>query len=307
MFKIQGNDLNVKNLLKLLSKAASLDLAVFAEKVSLKSTTSERLRVSLKTMIGDDDKSTQVNVNFTGDFGLFSDWQKLNVVDALGIEDSVEGMGTAIAIHEIWENYAARNIDGTLGEYGPAHAAALAVESVVASELTEQVGNRVAAVTVGSGAGKGFVLDYENFFLVLEAKPQDQWATGRFAAELSDRYSVSSTDIAGVTAGQRVAAELVATAVAELKGNPRATAQLTGRRLANEEPEVARQRARAVRSAIVVALGEDDYAEPEGIELSQVKLRGRGADLGVRRPWVRSATEEADNTKVQVELFEPSS
>ncbi|HEY3903336.1 MAG TPA: hypothetical protein VGM14_05510 [Streptosporangiaceae bacterium] len=63
--------------------------------------------------------------------------------------------------------------------------------------MTERTGNRVAAVTVGAGRGKGFVLDYEDYFLVLEAKPQDQWDTGRFAAEFSDRYDVSSAEIAG--------------------------------------------------------------------------------------------------------------
>ncbi len=169
----------------------------------------------------------------------------------------------------VWENYAARNNDGTLGQYGPAHAAALEVESAVAGELTGRAGNRVAAVTVGAGAGKGFVLDYEDYFLVLEAKPRDQWGTGRFAAEFSDRYEAGSAEIAGVTAGQRVAAELVATVATDLTQNPRATARLTGRRLANEGPEVARQRAQAVRSAIIVALGEDEYAEDEGIELEK--------------------------------------
>lgn len=103
-----------------------------------------------------------------------------------------------------------------------------------------------------------------------------------------------------------MAAELVATVVTELTQNPRATAQLTGRRLANKGPEIAWQRAQAVRSAIIVALGEDEYAE-EGIELGQVKSRGRGADLGVRRPWTRSVTEEADHPGVRVQLFEPSS
>jgi hypothetical protein len=306
VFRIKGDHLKVQNLLRLLGKAASLELAVFAEDVNLGSGTSDRLRASLKAIIEDAHKPAQLDVNFNGDFGLFSDWQKLNVVDALGIEAGAAGMGTAIAIHEIWENYAAQNNDGTMGQYGPAHAAALEVESVVASELTERAGRRVAAVTVGAGIEKGFVLDYEDYFLVLKGKPENKRDTGRFAAEFSDRYPVESVEIAGVTAGHRVAAKLVATAVSELTQKPRATARLTGRRLANEEPDVARQRAEAVRCAIIVALGEDEYAEDEGIELSQVKSRGRGADLGVRRPWTRSVTEEADNTSVLVELFEPS-
>jgi len=307
VFKIKGEQLKVANLLKLLSKAASAELSVFAETVSFESGSSDRLRTCLRQMVDDERKSAQVDVNYTSPFGIFGQWQKLNVPDVLGIEEGAPGMGTAIAIHEIWENYAARNNDDELRQYGPAHAAALEVEGVIAAQLTDRQGSRVASVAVGDGANRGFILDYEDYFLVLKSKPANQWANGRFTAEFADREEKSSTEIDGITAGLRVAQELVEDVVQELKEKPRATAQLTGLRLENEGEEIARQRAQAVRSAIIVALDEDDYAYDQGIELDEVRSKGQGADLGARRPWASPQTEVTDNTKVRVQIFEPSS
>jgi len=306
VFRIKGEQLKVTNLLALLSKAASVELSVFGENVNIETDSSDRLRASLKQMVAAVRKSSQVDVNYTLPFGIFGPWQKLNVPDVIGVEEGAPGMGTAIAIHEIWENYAARNNDNELGQYGPAHAAALAVEGVIAAELTGNQGSRVASVTVGAGVNTGFVLDYEGYFLVLKSKPQNEWPNGRFAAAFADSEEKSSLEIAGVTAGQRVAEELVATAVQGLKTNPSATAKLTGLRLADEGAGIARQRAEAVRSAIIVALEEDDYAYEHGIELEEVKSKGQGADLGARRPWNSSQTEVADNTNVRVQIFEPA-
>ncbi|HEX9623214.1 MAG TPA: hypothetical protein VF979_02455 [Streptosporangiaceae bacterium] len=61
-----------------------------------------------------------------------------------------------------------------------------------------------------------------------------------------------------------------------------------------------------MRSAIIVALGEDEYVGEAGIELEEVRNRGQGPDLGARRPWASSETEVADNTALRVQIFEPS-
>lgn len=187
MFKAKGDQLKVANLLNLLGKAASVELSAFGENVSFESESSDRLRACLRQMVDDVRKSAKVDVNYNLPFGIFGDWQKLNVPDVIGIEEGAPGMGTAIAIHEIWENYASRNDNDERGQYGPAHAAALAVEGVIAGQLTTRDGSRVAAVAVGAGVNQGFILDYEDYFLVLTSKPQNQWANGRFTAAFADR------------------------------------------------------------------------------------------------------------------------
>jgi hypothetical protein len=93
VFRIKGEQLKVTNLLALLSKAASVELSVFGENVNIEMDSSDRLRASLKQMVADVRKSSQVDVNYTLPFGIFGPWQKLNVPDVIGVEEGAPGMG----------------------------------------------------------------------------------------------------------------------------------------------------------------------------------------------------------------------
>jgi hypothetical protein len=225
------------------------------------------------------------------------------------INKGAPGLGVVIAFHEIWENYASRDEANKRGTYGPAHARALAVERDIASELSGEEGGRVAAVETGEGKGQGWVLDYEEYFLVLTARPEDQWASGRFDAALRERSSVGDFTIEGLTAGQQAGADLLGDVLTALREHPQATAKVTGQRTVAEDPVLAAQRATAVRSAIAVALnpGMAEYGDQQGAITLGRDDRSPGTTLGALRAWAGPEEVVDAGPTATVEIMEPSS
>jgi len=303
MFKIKGDQLRAQQLVELLRAAAVPGLVLQSGYVRLDGDTSDRLGACLREIIASD-RAAQVDVNYTLPLGHFRDWQGLNVPDAVRINADAQGMGVAIAIHEIWENYISRTGTGKLGRYGPAHAAALLVEAEVAKELSGNEGSRVAAVQIGDGKAASFVLDYEQYFLMLNRREPDD-DPAQFSAAVKERRHVETIDIEGVAAGVRVDPGLVDTVITKLNKRPAATAQVTGLLADDQDAEPARGRAQAVRSAIIVALDADGYASDDGILLDEVDSRGEGADLGARRAWTSAAAGVDGASTVRVEIWEP--
>ena len=307
MLEISGDGLKVQQLVQMLQTAATPAMAVANDFVEFSGRSSKRLHECLVDII-ESRRTAQVNVDYGRPLGHFGECQSLNVTDALLINAGAPGMGVAIAIHEIWENFYAWSNGpsfGQMGKYGPAHAAALKVEGEIAQELTGEEGSRVASVTVGDGDATGFVLDYKGYFLVLKPTPKEQWATGRFTAAITERKEGASLDINGVTAGVRVSPTLIADVARELTEHPTATAEVYGMLATDKDGENAQARALAVRNAISVALDEDSYAGATGVEVGEVRSQGQGADLGARRAWTSTANGVDEATTVRVEIWEP--
>lgn len=297
MLRIQGNQELQRGLAKLLQDAAAMGQLRLEDPVTVDHPSSATLHRCLTTIIDDQVRNSQVNVVYSDkfDFGNFNEWQLLNVVNAIHVNAGAPGMGVAIAIHEIWENYISRDKSGKRGPYGPAHARALAVERDVASELTGKEGGRVAAITLGKDAVDGWVLDYEEYFLVLTARPKEDWPTGRLTASCHARHYLGEYSIGSITAGHRVPADMLGEVLQELRANPRASAQVNGQRTEGETPEQAALRATAVRSAIIVALDPDqEYADNGSVELER-DARSPGTTLGALPAWTgREAITGAD-------------
>lgn len=296
MLRIQGNPEVQRGLAKLLDDAAALGELRLGEPVTVAHRSSATLHRCLTTIIDDPVRNSQVNVDTVKfDFGNFGEWQLLNVVNAIHIDRGAPGMGVAIAVHEIWENYISRDESGKRGPYGPAHERALAVERDVASELTGRPGGRVAAITLGKDAVNGWVLDYEDYFLVLTRRPENDWPTGRLAASFRDRQFIDDYSIGSITAGQRVPADRLGDVLQALRDNPKASARVNGQRTEGEEPALAVLRATAMRSAIVIALDpEQQYADNGSVELAR-DARSPGTTLGALPAWTgREEIAEAD-------------
>ncbi len=306
MLKVRGDKLTVQGLLEMLSEAASLKLSVSGTEVTVPRQASSHLQRHLSTIISDPLRVAQVDVN-TGriHFGAFGEWQTLNAVNAMGIEQGAPGLGVAVAIHEIWENYISRDSGNKRGKYGPAHKAALAAERAVATELTGQEGGRAAAATVGEGATEGYILDYESYFLVLTARQEDQWPSGRFNAEVRDRVERESFDIDQLAAGKRVDPARIGNIIGLLREDPTATARITGERTEDQALEMAALRATAMRNAIIVGLDSDESYELDGIELSS-EVSSPGANLGARRAWIDPEDSVADNPGASVTVEAPA-
>jgi hypothetical protein len=297
--------------------------------------TSGTLHRCLMTIINDLSRHARVRLT-AGQihFGVFGDWQALNAVNALRVNEDAPGMGVAIAFHEIWENYASRNDRNERGRYGPAHASALAMERDIATELTGREGGRVAAVPrvrkaegaeeaekgmEGEGeksskaeeveepqaveeVEQGWVLDYEDYFLVLTTRPVDQRDNGRFDAAIREREHIADEVVDGLTAGQRVAADRISGFLDTLREHPEATAKVSGQRTADEDPALAGLRATAVRSALAHGLDpEEDYAAQE----NSITL-ARGDDtLGSLRVWAGPEEVVGASPGARIEIDEP--
>jgi len=97
---------------------------------------SARLRAALEEMAAEHLRTAQVRLSegTAIHFGVFGQTQTLNVRTVRCIEQGAPGIGLAVAIHEIWENYRAWQFSGR-GKYGPAHASAVELEGVVGLEL----------------------------------------------------------------------------------------------------------------------------------------------------------------------------
>lgn len=332
----QGNGAAVQDLLAMLQTAATIGALQPGSQVQPvqagEEHTSGTLHRCLLAIINDLSRHARVRLT-AGQihFGVFGDWQALNAVNALRVNEGAPGMGVAIAFHEIWENYVSRNDRNERGRYGPAHASALAVERDIATELTGREGGRVAAVprvrkAEGAGEGEkgeegqksskaeeveepaaeeveqGWVLDYEDYFLVLTTRPEDQRDNGRFDAAIRERERIADEVVDGLTAGQRVAADRISGVLDTLREHPEATAKVSGQRTADENPALAGLRATAVRSALAHGLDpEEDYAAQE----NSITL-ARGDDtLGSLRVWVGPEEVVEASPGARIEIDEP--
>lgn len=314
MLKIGGDPAVARELITMLEEAAALGALQPppqpGEAVKLsKKRSSPTLHRCLRAIIEDRSRHAQVTIA-TGSaihFGTFNEWQNLNVANAVHVNRGAPGMGVVIAFHEIWENYISRDGANKRGKYGPAHTSALAVERDIASELSGEGGGRVAAVETGEGKGQGWVLDYETYFLVLTARPEGQWGSGRFDAAIRERADVSEFAIRGLTAGQRVGADRLDEVLTTLREHRQATAKITGQRTGAEEPALAVQRATAVRSAIVVTLNPDraEYGDEQGTVTLGRDEDSPGSTLGALRAWAGPEQVVDAAPGVTVEISEP--
>jgi hypothetical protein len=311
MLRINGEDVAVRALLGMLQDAASLgELEPGNPAVEVSKRSSATLHRSLLTIVQDDWRHAEVQVHAGAiDFGKFGESQQLNVRNAVRVNEGVPGMGVVIAFHEIWENYACRSDLNRFDRdgYGPAHEQALEVERKIATELIDNVGARVAAVELGAGDGRGWVLDFTESFLVLTARPKSDWAAGRFDATLHQRASVGEQLIIdGLAAGARVTADKVAAVVTALRSNARATARVSGHRTADEGAGLAAQRATAVRSAIANALNDDErYAGQDGSITLYRDARSPGTTLAALRVWAGPEQVVGEEPGATVEVEEP--
>jgi hypothetical protein len=307
MIHIRGTQHNILGLTTLLGGAAALTLAVedgeLTETAAAGVPSSARLREVLRTMMAAPDQSAQVDVDATAiALGRYAAWQELNVVNCVSVDAGADGLGVLIAIHEIYENYVAP--PGAPGHaYGPAHAAALVVEGEVAAQLRGQAGTRVAASQWGGVEALAFALDYADYYAVLTGARQ-QPLTGAYRA----RTQLHEARLPDVTPGVRVSADRLDEFVQRLEGEGSATARVTGERTGAEGSDQAAGRAAAVRSALIVALDQDDYADRDGtgIELHEDRLKGAGADLGSRRPWAGGEMVVPANPGVRVTITRPA-
>jgi hypothetical protein len=319
VINVRGDALKVDSLLGLLGGAAGLELSVQDGPVSIVSEQplgpgmSAELRARLREMIDEQVKAARVDVDTTGiDFGKFGNWQILNAVNAVGVNAGAAGIGTAIAIHEIWENYASRTGNGNdQGQYGPAHRLALGVEAIVAAQLTARPGGRVAAAAFRVQNAGNYLLDYDGYFVHLVPRPQPEWpAHGKYAAQFRGRQEIlaATIDLAGITPGHRISPGLVETVVEFMGQHENSTARVTGLRTGAEPEQDALLRSAAVRSALIVAMDEDDYAERDGtgIELGEDQSKGPGADLGARRPWTSPAGDIATAPGARISVQSPT-
>ncbi|MFE2754501.1 hypothetical protein ACFXGA_21135 [Actinosynnema sp. NPDC059335] len=314
MIVVNGEERAVASLLALLGDAAGLALdggdPVTATRADGEPR-SPRLRAALEEMAAEPRRTARVAVSGQRNvhFGIFGSSQRLNVVNLLGVEEDVPGLGVVIAIHEVWENYRAWRSDGRLGEYGPAHAAALELEAPVGHELIGGAGGRVAAASTGTWRAPAYVLDLQDRFVVLDARPDVEVAAhGLFRASVRDRVPCGTVDIDGAfPVGRRVGQDVVRDAAELLRENPAATARVTALHTDGEPADTSRQRAEAVRNALVVALDEDGYAEGSGILLDEVRAKGVGADLGARRSWVDPGRVRNATPGIRVAVATPAS
>jgi len=87
---------------------------------------------------------------------------------------------------------------------------------------------------------------------------------------------------------------------------PRATARVTALYAGDEPAGVSRQRAEAVRSALIVALKGDEYAGDAGFQLAKVRASGEGADLGARRAWTNPERVHDETPGVRIDIATPA-
>jgi hypothetical protein len=167
--------------------------------------------------------------------------QLIDMDDILAVEAGAPGNGTAMLMHEIVENYTghAGAPHGGMGPFRPAHAAGVAAESEVASELV-QPGARVADATAPTGTPHvtQFAIDYESYYVVLTedaTRAHDVTITNsRRAAKalvsvntLDDYVTGSDTFLAGPV-GVWSEEPHVHAAIADLRANPLATVLVEG-------------------------------------------------------------------------------
>jgi len=308
MLRISGEDAAVRALLGMLQDAASLGALEPGTPVRVSKRSSATLHRRLLEIVQDDWRPAEVQAHAGAiDFGKYGEVQQINVRNAVRVSTGVPGMGVVIAFHEIWENYVSGGEQRRFGRdfYGPAHEKALAVEQKIAAELMDDVGARVAAVELGDGDERGWVLDFTRSFLVLTARPRADWAAGRFDAALHQRDTVGGeVVIDDLAAGTRVAADRVAAVVSVLREHSRATARVSGHRTGDEDAGLAAQRAIAVRSAIANGLNdEEQYAVPDGSIVLARDERSPGTTLAALRAWVgeEQVVDQGPGATVQVE------
>jgi hypothetical protein len=310
MLKISGTNATVQDLLTMLQDAASMGSLQPGDSVRLsKERSSPTLHRCLRTIIDDSFRHAQVTAGGGAiHFGNFSEWQLVNVVNAVRISAGVPGLGAVIAFHEIWENYASRGDGNKRGPYGPAHVKALAVERDIATELLGEEGGRVAAFELGENAADGYIFDYEQYFVVLATRPKEAWPSGRFDAVIRQRSGAGDFTIGGLPAGQRVGADRLGDVLTALTENPRASAKVTGQRTGAEGPEASGQRATAVRSAIAIALDPErlEYAGQDGSILLARDAASPGTTAGALRVWAGPEQVTDEEPGAVVELEEPA-
>jgi hypothetical protein len=313
MLFMTGTEAAVEWLCSQLGAAAELTLTVNpagrVEAVRAESgLRSARLREVLEEMIGAPARTARVRVTEgTGiHFGAFGPTQTLNVRTVRCIEQGAPGIGLAVAIHEIWENYQAWQASGGRGKYGPAHASAVELEGVVGFQLTGRPGARVAAVDIGEIGRPAYVLDLQDRFVVLDARTEEVDVHGLFVASVRDRVPAGTFDLGAFPPGERINGELVEPAAAAVRQRPRATARVTALYTDDEPADVSQARAEAVRNALVVALGGDEYAEQTGILLDKVDAKGAGADLGAQRAWTNPDRIRHETLGVRIDIATPA-
>jgi len=312
MLIITGPEPTVAWLCSQLGAASGLALAVADGQVEAERAESEprsaRLREALKKMIKAPLQTARVKVTEgTGiHFGAFGLTQTLNVRTVQCIEQGAPGIGLAVAIHEIWENYQAWQADGRRGKYGPAHASAVELEGAVGFQLTGRPGARVAAVDISEADKPAYVLDLQDRFLVLDARTEEVDVHGLFVASVRDRVPGGTFDIGAFPAGERISGDLVEPAAAVMRQQLRATARVTALHTVDEPADESRQRAEAVRNALIVALGGDEYADETGILLDKVSAKGAGADLGAQRAWTNPDRIQHVTLGVRIDIATPA-
>ncbi len=265
---------SIRGLLDLLGGHAALTLAWDEERVTIDDKdapqnagpASPTLQARLQTIINAP-HTTAVEIRPSLPFGSFAAVQKLNAAFCLHIEQGVPGAGTAAAIHELWENHTAQTLNGPCKQrFGPAHEAAVDVESAVMTELCGAPRRRVS-VFRASGNPAVYVADYFAGYVVI--------APTTHTATWHPRNPLASFNLTGAAVDAPATQGLIAQAVTLLQQNPRATAGVTG------------NLALAIRNEIAVTLREADYHNDDrGQGLDKDHDKGPGASTGNLRSFV---------------------
>lgn len=301
----EGGRAEFNELLQIVSQCAALRLELEDEKIVIagegepgRHPLSGTLRSTMLEMIKDEQIAASLEITTSLIFGSFGQTQRFNAAFALDVAGGVQAAGVAIMIHEMWENYMAQRLPGPLKKrFGPAHAAAVGVESAVMSELTGLPLDRVASLQDRSAGGVVTVLDYRLQYVVISPAGSGSGAIrGRYSAARRDRQSLRSLTLAGAAITDQANQGIIGDAVAILQEYPRATAGITGRF------------ASRIRNEIAARLKEDFYldaSEPE-LGLEKEDDKGKGADLGDLRSFADSTAVTGDAPYGQVSITTPA-
>jgi hypothetical protein len=279
---------NISELFQRISELSALTLSLTGGRVTIErdlrqsgeQPRSATLAARVKDMV-DSARTVTLESLISMPFGSYGEVQKINCGFALDVDDSAPGFGIGCAIHEMWENYQAREIlnDSWNHRFGPAHSGAIDVENAVVSELRGGRVARMATHRVRDGGDTYYVMDYHTTLVAIRQNGHGRRQA--YEAAVIPPRIVETIQLYPGAVSVDTNAKAISRALKLLAENPPATAGISG------------PLATSIRDMIAVQFKQDVYLDGDPTRgLEKIHDKGQGADRGDLRAFVEAATPQ---------------